>query len=171
VIRGVATTNEEGGLTALTIVDAALGLAIGFGLFWIYFDFVARRPTRPDFVVALVWVYLHIAMLIGIVLVGVAVSEVLLVEGQHAASALRLLFAALGFTLVMIGLLEFTLDRAEDEPTAPRLSPALKGAVGLFLCGIAAAGLELPTTLALAIGVAALAVPAAYGARVYYRAR
>lgn len=167
VIQGVATANEASEVSASTILDASLGLAIGFGLWWVYFDFVARRATRPDFVIALVWVYLHIAMLIGIVLAGVAISGALLAEDD--AEPTRLLLLAIGATLLVIALLELTLDRAADEPTGAILSPALKAAVGGAVLLLAPFSDHLPTTAALVAGVVALAIPAAYGARVYYR--
>ncbi|WP_185201075.1 low temperature requirement protein A [Glaciihabitans sp. INWT7] len=166
VIQGVATANEATDVSVPTIADAILGLAIGFGLWWVYFDFVARRPTRPDFVIALVWVYLHIAMLIGMVIVGVGISEAVL-SGEESASALVL--RSLGITLVAIALLELTLDRAPDEPTGARLSPLLKAGIGVALVLLASFAAPPSTTAVLMVGVAALAVPAAYGARVYYR--
>jgi len=38
------------------IVAGVLGLAVGFSLWWIYFDFVARRAPKPVFATALFWV-------------------------------------------------------------------------------------------------------------------
>ncbi|WP_394770438.1 low temperature requirement protein A [Lacisediminihabitans sp.] len=169
VIRGVATANETAALSVATVVDAALGLAIGFGLWWVYFDFIARRPTRPSFNAALVWVYLHIAMLTGVVVVGVAVGEVLTATpGEPLPGYDRaLLFVGLGLTLVVICLLELTLDRAADEPTHAVISPTIKAVTGVALA--LAALIPLDPLTALLVCVLALAVSASYGARVYYR--
>jgi low temperature requirement protein LtrA len=171
VIRGVATANESAALSTATVVDAALGLAIGFGLWWVYFDFIARRPTRPSFTAALVWVYLHIAMLTGVVVVGVAVGEtVTATAGEPLPTYDRvLLLAGLGFTLVVVCLLELTLDRAADEPTHPVISPTIKAVTGVALA--LSALLPLDALAALLACVLALAISAAYGARVYYRRR
>lgn len=176
VIRGVATANEEAQLSAFTIVDAGLGLAIGFGMWWVYFDFIARRPSKPSFNAALIWVYLHIITLTGIVLVGVAVAEALVREGEGdgrilGADVASLLLVGLGLTLVAVAFLETYLDRAPDEPTHPVVSPALKVAVGAALAVVGALAPPLTVTAAFAIALVGLAIPAAYGAAVYYRPR
>lgn len=170
VIRGVVDVNAAGALTAVTAAEGALGLAIGFGMWWIYFDFVARRPTRPSFYGALGWVYLHVAALAAIVAVGVAIAEVI-ADGASSSAARALLFGGLGAMLALIGALEFTLDRAPDEPSHPYLSPAIKIVVGAVLGTFAALGVGTPTAAALAICVCGLAVPAVYGAVVWFRDR
>ncbi|MBK4348973.1 low temperature requirement protein A [Lacisediminihabitans changchengi] len=173
VIRGAAESNAESGLSATTLLEAALGLAIGFGLWWLYFDFIARRPTRPVFTVALLWVYLHIAAMASIVVVGAGIAagiagdETLPLPGPVSA----FLFGGLGAALIAFGLLELTLDRNDNEPTHPRLSPALKFVVGAGLVAVAVAQPAMSTTAAFVIAIAALAVQASYGAIVYYRQR
>jgi low temperature requirement protein LtrA len=143
-------------------------LLIGFGMWWIYFDFVARRPSRPSFLVSLTWVYLHLAMLIGIVVVGVAISEAL-TERALSPDVASLLLVDLGWTLVTIALLELTLDRATDEPTHSVLSPTMKAVTGILLCAVAALHFPLSTPIAFGVAILALAAQAAYGAVVYYR--
>jgi low temperature requirement protein LtrA len=171
VIRGVATSNAQTGLSAGTIVEAAAGLAIGFGLWWLYFDFIARRPTRPVFAAALTWVYLHIASLSGIIVVGVAIAQALEGTGDAALApdVRALLLYGLAFTLLAFALLEITLDRAPDEPTGAVASPMLKVVVWLCLAVLAWVGPPLPTALALALCIGALTIPAVYGAIVYFR--
>ena len=44
VINGLSEVHDETHFTAPTMTAGVLGLAIVFGLWWIYFDFVARRP-------------------------------------------------------------------------------------------------------------------------------
>jgi low temperature requirement protein LtrA len=171
VIRGVATSNAETGRSPATIAEAATGLAIGFGMWWLYFDFIARRPTRPSFSAALTWVYLHIVSLTGIVVVGVAVAQALEETPDEfiAPDVRALLLYGLAFTLVAFALLELTLDRSPDEPTGPVISPALKVVAGLGVAIVAFVGPLMTTEESFALCVVALAIPAAYGAVVYFR--
>ncbi|HEY5319307.1 MAG TPA: low temperature requirement protein A [Galbitalea sp.] len=171
IIRSVAAVNQARALTPLTIVEAVLGLVIGFGMWWVYFDFVARRPSRQGIGQILIWIYLHLAMLAGIVIVGVALFEAVALRPVPTLprSIQSLLFVGLGFTLVIIALIETTLDRAADEPTHSIISPVMKAATGVALAVLAAIGVPLPTTVAFGISVVALGIQAAYGARVYYR--
>ena len=173
VIQGLASANDVERLTPLTIVCAALGLAIGFGMWWVYYDFVARRPVRQQFYVVLGWVYLHMVMLIGIVFVGVGIAD-----GLGAAGAARidpfaahLLFAGLGIMLLSVAVIETTLARAPDEPTHPILSPGLKVAVALALFALALLDPPIPAALAFALAIVALATQATYGAIVWYHPR
>ncbi len=171
VIQSVAASNAVATLSPLTIVDAVLGLAVGFGLWWVYYDFIARRPARQQFLTVLAWVYLHMAMLIGIVLVGVGIALGLRdVSGAMEPFARSLLLGGLALSLLTMAAIESTLAREADEPTHPVVSPVLKAAVGLVLVGVAVAAVPLSTTAALVLAVAALAVQAAYGATVWYRA-
>jgi hypothetical protein len=71
--------------------------------------------------------------------------------------------------MVAVALIETTLDRQSDEPTHPVVSPALKAAIGVVLAAVAIGGPPLGTATAFAIAIIALAIPAAYGATVYYR--
>ena len=170
IIQSVAAANGVADLSALTIVDAILGLAVGFGMWWIYYDFVARRPARQRFSTVLIWVYLHMVMLIGIVLVGVGIARGLQsAAGPMEPFARSLLLGGLSLTLFTIAAIETTLARADDEPTHPVLSPTLKAGAALVLLVVAVAGLPLSTTGALIIGIVALAIQAAYGATVWYR--
>jgi low temperature requirement protein LtrA len=173
VIRGVATSNAKSGLSGLVLGEAALGLAIGFGMWWLYYDFIARRPTRPSFSSALLWVYLHIIAMASIVVVGAAIADAIADHDPESISGtvLAFLFGGLGVMLIAFGALELTLDRAKDEPTHPRLSPALKLSCAIPLLVLAVVPVSLPTALAFALSLIALAVQAVYGAIAYYRAR
>ncbi len=173
VIQGLAAANSVERLTPLTMACAALGLAIGFGMWWVYYDFVARRPVRQQFYVALAWVYLHMVMLIGIVLVGTGIAHGLDAAGAPRIDpfAARLLFSGLGIMLLSVAVIETTLVRTADEPTHPIVSPVLKAVVAVILFGLALVDPPIPTALAFAVAIAALAVQSTYGAVVWYRPR
>jgi low temperature requirement protein LtrA len=172
IIQSVAAANDIESLSALTIVDAALGLAVGFGMWWVYYDFVARRPVAPRFSVALCWVYLHMVMLIGIVVVGAGTAQGLHdTAGPMEAFPRWLLLGGAALTLGAIAAIESTLARAPDEPTHPALSPALKAVPAFVLVVVALLVPSLTLAAALVTALAAFAVPATYGAYVWYRRR
>jgi low temperature requirement protein LtrA len=145
------------------IVEGILGLAIGFGLWWVYFDFIARRPSRQQISTALGWVYLHLLTLLAITVVGAAIAET--IAGGEANE--RFLLLSVGGAGVAMGVLEMTLDREDGEPTHPYLSPALKIVLGAVL--VVVSFVDLDPIPALTACLISLAVPAFYGARVWYR--
>jgi len=146
------------------VVSGILGLAIGFAFWWLYYDFVARRPSRQAIATALGWVYLHLLALLTITVAGAMVSVAL---GGHDVPGL--LFVSVGAALAVLGVLEMTLERADDEPTHPKLSPGLKVGLGALLAAVALLPVHWSSAAALATCLIVLAVPAAYGARVWYR--
>jgi low temperature requirement protein LtrA len=173
VILSVAAMNSVARLPWPALLLSALGLLIGFELWWLYFDFVARRQTSQIFSVILAWIYLHLVMLIGIVVIGVGLSEALAHLAAFALPPQAREFLLVGAAVVVmaIGLIELTLDRALDEPTHPVVSPALKVGAAIILGAVAASGLVLNELATFALVIVAFGVQAAYGARVYYRRR
>ncbi|MFG1927639.1 low temperature requirement protein A [Cryptosporangium sp. NPDC048952] len=157
VIHGLADAEKH-------LASGVLGLAICFAFWWLYFDFVARRPARQAIATALGWVYLHLAALLAITVAGAMVSIAL--TGHDVPAEL---FVSVGAGLAAIGILEITLERETDEPTHPVFSPGLKVALGIGLAAVALLPLHWSPTLALLTCLVALAVPATYGARVWYR--
>ena len=171
VILSVAKTDTVARLSAPTIGLAVMGLAIGFGLWWVYFDFVARRATSQVLIVALGWIYLHLVMLIGIVVIGVALSETLAVSSGSPVptEARQFLLIGLGVVLVSVGLLETTLERQPLESTHPALSPAMKILTGCIVAALSA--IPFGAVGLFAIAILALGIQAAYGAWGCYRRR
>ena len=170
VIGGLVEVNSAGEFTLATGVNAVLGLAIGFGMWWVYYDFIARRPFRPSFPVSLTWVYLHFFVFIGVVAVGVAV-EVAMTEtsgGMLSRPAQTVLLLGMSGTLAAIGAVELTLAREADEPTHPVISPVLKFGLAILLVPVVFVP-ALPVIVGLGVALFALIVPASYGALVWYR--
>lgn len=170
VIGGIAEVHTAGELTGATVVSGAVGLAIGFGLWWIYYDFIGRRIPYPPLPIQLAWIYLHFFLLIGLVAVGVGV-EIALIEsrdGTMSTEVQTVLLLAEALTLVAVGAMEFTLERADDEPTHPIVSPAIKIGVAVLLAALLS-WQHAPTIAILACCAVALAVPASYGAFVWFR--
>jgi len=99
-------------------------LLVGLGMWWVYFDFVGRRPFRPSPLPMYIWVYLHFLLYAVIVIAGIAMSEI--VNGQRHAFIAELAGLAIGAFLVIVGIFETVLARKPDEPTHPVKSPLLK---------------------------------------------
>jgi len=164
VVVGLVTglsQNHDG--TAASLGLAALGLAVGFGLWWIYFDYIARRPPVRHFHITILWSYLHMPLVLALAATGPALVNVVTGTG-----AFWLLPSAVGAALFIMGLMELTLHRDASEPTHPWLSPLVKwvSSAGLF------AWIAVPNPPAIAtLGatLAALAAPMAYGAWVWFR--
>ena len=51
-------------LTPMLFLKSALAVAIGLGLWWIYFDFIGRRPPKNGVGSHFVWSYLHLPLLL-----------------------------------------------------------------------------------------------------------
>jgi len=170
VISSVSDRNEHGLLDVRSAINAGLGLGIGFGLWWIYFDFVARRPPKPSLPATLGWVYLHLATLAAITATGTGISVAIADDGARSLSApaRSLLAGSAAVALIGFGALELTLRRAAGEPTHPTVSPGLKVVSGAIVVLVATVDLGWSTMALLAVILIALAVPAAYGAAVWF---
>jgi low temperature requirement protein LtrA len=170
IVGAISGVAEEHHFTAATAAGSVLGLAIGFALWWVYFDFVARRPFRHTRYAMFFWPYLHMPLTAAITAAGAGIL-VCLKSGDHGlGDPERLLVtAAVGTALISVGLVEMTLVRLEDEPTHPSLSPALKiGGGGLMiLSGLAMSGLgTIPVFLMILFFLSAQIV---YGVAAWFR--
>jgi low temperature requirement protein LtrA len=160
VVSGLAEHHSPG---ADELVRAALALLVGLGMWWIYFDFVGRRPFIPRPLPMYVWVYLHFVLYAVIVIAGLALAAI--VSGHAPAFISELAGIALGAFLVDVAILEWVLVRKPDEPTHPIASPGLK----LALAPVAAtSGLYADDAALLAIIFATLVVQMIYGLWVWF---
>jgi low temperature requirement protein LtrA len=170
VIVGLSELADRGVLSGAGIAAGVVGLALGFALWWLYFDFVARRPPKPVFATALGWVYLHMAVLVGITMVGAGVSLVIAdtTAGGLTAPARYLVVGGMVLSLLAVGALQLTLTRAPDEPTHPRFTPGLKAAVALALGALGALDLGWSAMGLLLTLLLGLCIPMAYGSYVWF---
>ncbi len=169
IIRGVA---QQESLTFVVAVRGALCMALVFGLWWVYFDFVARhvefRQPRPGLWAMLAWGYLHLPLVMGIAAVGAGAIN-LLEDEILDADGRWLITAAIATALFAIGLIELTLRRDADEPTDLQVSFTLKIAGGLLALALGAWGAGLgPTGLLIALFLPLL-IQMVYGAYVWFR--
>ena len=96
-------------------VTGAFGILIGFSLWWLYFDFIARRAPRQH--VVIYWSYSHLPLLMSIVVAGAAILN-MFTEDQINQST-KYVGVAIAVFLIFLGIIESTLVRDKDEPTHP----------------------------------------------------
>lgn len=166
VVSGVA---QQQPFTPAAGVTGALGMGLAFGLWWVYFDFVARRRARPHIWWNFAWSYLHLPLAMAVAAIGAAVLNVLAAEGFDMDTNLRwLLCGAVATALIVIALLEITLRRDPDEPTTLHTSVSLKfGAAGLALL-LAALGGSLGALPVLGLLLLLVFTQMIYGAYVWF---
>lgn len=131
VINGLSESHH---FTADGIALGICGMLMVFLLWWLYFDFIARRFPSQKPTIALFWVYLHTAFLTFITIGGVSISGALahLHKADEVVYVHGLGFSA-AFSLISLGLLEMTLHKHEKEPTHPLVSPLIKIISGVVL--------------------------------------
>jgi low temperature requirement protein LtrA len=59
----------------LTLAVALVGIVVGFGAWWTYFDFVGHRPPRQDRTSTLVWILAHLPLTAALAVMGAAVAS------------------------------------------------------------------------------------------------
>lgn len=130
VVQGVAARES----VALSVaVIAILGIALAFGIWWVYFDFIGRRVPKSGTGWFFLWGYSHLPLAIAITAAGVGTQALIadkdwIVQRNHGF----LISGAIGVALIMMGILEFCLRYTPDEPTNPVLSPTMKLGAGVI---------------------------------------
>jgi low temperature requirement protein LtrA len=170
IVGTVAGIARQADPAVASAVAGALGIALGFGLWWIYFDFVARRPPKDSAAWTFAWAYLHLPLMMAIAGVGASVLGVVSrAEDAVPDDARLLLSGSVAIALLAIAALERTLSRKADEPTHSGISPALKiggAATALILVPL---GSGIPALWFLGLMLFPLLVQMGYGAWVWYR--
>ena len=165
VINGVEKSKP---LDSTVLLEGALGMTLVFAIWWLYFDFVARRTPRPAIRSTLPWSYLHLPLVMGITASSAAILNVIAAKGSIGGGAHWVMAGAMALILVVVGLLEYTLQREPGEPTHEHGSSLLKfaGAGLALLIGVFAGGLNAVFYMLLLL--APLLVQISYGAWVWF---
>ncbi len=167
VINGVADVSP---LTLGAGVTGALGMALIFGLWWVYFDFIGRRegPRRGAWSIA-TWGYMHAPMLVGIAALSAGVQNVLAHQVGVLEPGVRLLTAgAVAIALASKGVIETVSKREEHEPTGERISPLLKISAAVVALGIGLFGGGISSTALLLVLILLVLIQAGYGVYVWF---
>jgi low temperature requirement protein LtrA len=85
VVVGVVDGLGEAELDALAIGTGLISLTVGFGLWWIYFDFVGRRRPTSEGGAYFRWMLSHLPVVLAIAAAGAAMVS--LIEHAHDARA------------------------------------------------------------------------------------
>jgi low temperature requirement protein LtrA len=170
VVLGVAELREEGALSLETYIQGTLGLALAFGLWWVYFDFLSLRKPKPGLWWSFAWNYLHLPLVMAIAAIGAGVLAAISAEDSVVrANSHWLLSGATGVALIAIGLIEMTLLRSPYLALNHRLSVSLKcGVGGAALLFILASG-SIETIALLIILLGLVAVQMIYGTYCWLR--
>lgn len=131
VIKGMSENHH---LAGIDFLNGILGLWLGFSLWWIYFDFIARRPPHYHVGIAMAWTYLHLFLNICITSTGIGILAVFneITNSTGDTVPQLLLIMSLGLSLIFIGLLEATLQDRKGDPH-PFFSKFLKISIGFIL--------------------------------------
>ncbi len=145
-----------------------MGIATALGFWWLYFDFIARRPFHPKVSITILWVNTHMPLVMSFVLVGVSLYNLAAYSSYHSETAVIFHLVIIGIALVLIGLIELTLERKEKEPTHPLFSPGLKFLTGFI--GICLAVLKVfhSTEIVMLFGIILIIINIFYGAYVWF---
>jgi low temperature requirement protein LtrA len=163
VIRGLAAIPDFN-LKIASI--GALGMSLAFGIWWIYFDFIARRLAKPHIEWRSKLAYLHLPLLLSIAAVGAGVQSVVTSEANGLTiEECWLISIAVGLSMISIGLIEMTLpsEREEDEPFEHAPSAPLKICLGLIAPLVVALNSWLDPRILLAALLLITLIPVFYG--------
>lgn len=138
VVRGV----EEPGVGAF--VGGALGLAIAFALWWIYFENVDEHVVRKTRVAGQVWFYAHLPLMVGIVAAAVGVESLVGVEPRDVLplAARAVLGGGVALCLLALAVIHLTTtDRTGAPRHRRRASVRLGSAAAAVVLTLLAGGL------------------------------
>jgi low temperature requirement protein LtrA len=170
IVGTVAGIARESDPSVSSVVAGALGIALGFGMWWVYFDFIARRPPKDSAFWAFAWAYLHLPLMMAIAAVGAAVLGVVSrAEDAVPENARLLLGGSIAVALGAMAALERTLNREADEPTHLGVSPLLKLAGAVAAIAFVPIGRDVPALWFLALMLLPLLIQMAYSTWVWYR--
>lgn len=150
-------------------ITGILGMLLTFGIWWIYFDFVARRPPKPATGWVFAWGYLHMPLVMSVTATAAGINNVIASKATVLPFNVRcLICGSLAISLAAIALLETTLRRDEDEPAHPIWSPALKLAAAFVALLLALFG-GLGAIALLSLLVILVGIQMSYGLWVWFR--
>ncbi len=149
VVNGIGETDRD----ALTIVTGVLGLCIGFGIFWNYFDVVGAREPRADRKAMARWFFGHLPQTGAIAVSGAAMVGLVVNahESRTPTAVSWTLAGAVAVSLVLIAAQSAAVEQREAIDARARARVYGVGAVLVLLLGAIA-----PTPWLLALLVVAV---------------
>jgi low temperature requirement protein LtrA len=134
VINGFADAETT---SFVAIARFGLGMALVFSLWWIYFDFIARRHPTPILARRMTWTYSHLFLLAGITALSALLVHIVGLKGEALADTPRwILLGAYAVTMTAMGVIVQMLapekHRVIDEGLSTVLLLAAAGAALLL---------------------------------------
>lgn len=105
VVVGVVDGLSEVERTTLTVATGLIGLTIGFGFWWTYFDFVGRRMPRAQGGGLAQWTYGHLPVSMAIAASGAAMVSLLEHGGDDRSPASTSWLLATSVALLLLSLI------------------------------------------------------------------
>lgn len=143
------------------LAAGAMGLALAFGLWWIYFENLDARVVRRSRAAGQAWLFAHLPLCMGLAMTGVGVERLVVADGAMEPAARWVLGGGLALCLASMALIHVaTLDRAGRHPQRRRAVVRLATA-GVILLVTALSGLMPPLAFGgvlAALGVAQVAL-------------
>jgi len=156
IVLGETVVGVVNGITArpwdaLTIATGVLGLCVGFGIWWNYFDIVGVREPRAERTRAAAWFFGHLPQCGAIAVTGAAMVG--LVSHAHATrtptAVSWTLGGAVAVSLVLVALQSATVE-GDPHELGPRALASVFG-IGAMLALALAAATPPPWLLALLV--------------------
>jgi low temperature requirement protein LtrA len=155
VVVGVVNGMSDATRDARTIATGVLCLAIGFGFWWTYFDFVGDRLPRTSPGAVSAWMFSHLPTTLAIAGAGAGMAS--LVEHAHdsrtpMATSWLIASAVAGLLVSLLMAMRSLIDHERLTRVYRPLTPALLAAAGAALV----LGALRPAPWLLALGLVAL---------------
>lgn len=132
VVEGLSSADDD----VVTIVTGMVGLTIGFGLWWIYFDVVGRRLPRSDGRSIATWILSHLPVTLAIAAAGAGLTSLIAYadDASTPQSTAWLVSGSVALGLVALIAIERALVDAERLAAVYRpLSLAMAGGAAAAL--------------------------------------
>ncbi len=150
IVQGTSRLPE---LTAHAVLTMSLTLLVVFALWWVYFEQVHGRRTRPPLLRQAIWGYLHMPLLMATVAFAAGVVQALAHDqARLGTSAHGLIVGSIAVAFVSLGLIEWTLEARGMHDRTPFKRAGVRIVAALSVLGIGA--LRIPgATAGLMVGI------------------
>jgi len=165
IISGISALENPG---IHILFGGVLGIFICFGLWWVYFDFVARRPFHDKMILQYAWAYLHMPLVMCIVALGAGLMNIVGNDGHFSDGVRQLVTGSFGGAIITIAIIEIILERHDKEHTHKILSPLIKIICGMISLGIGIFAVHIHTIPLLIVFSLSLLVIMVYGAYMWF---
>ena len=137
VVVGVVTGLSEVERTLESVATGVIGLMIGFGIWWTYFDFVGRRFPRQGF--QSLWMAAHLPVVMAIAASGAAMVGVIEHAGDDRAPAAAAWLLSGSVAVALLGLVAIMTTLGDFERLASIYRPLTQGMVVAAVAALAVA--------------------------------